>query len=74
VHFYPLAGRLTISLDKKHAVDCTAGGIVFVAAEADCKLEDLGDIRKSDNGMLCQLVYDIPVTENILKFLPWWLK
>ncbi|CAI9777305.1 unnamed protein product [Fraxinus pennsylvanica] len=56
--------------DKKLAVDCTARGAVFVVAEADCKLEDLGDITKPHNGMLCQLVYDIPVAENILEIPP----
>ncbi|CAI9777309.1 unnamed protein product [Fraxinus pennsylvanica] len=70
VHFYPLAGRLAISSDKKLAVDCTARGAVFVAAEADCKLEDLGDITKPHNGMLCQLVYDNPGAENILEIPP----
>ncbi|CAI9777311.1 unnamed protein product [Fraxinus pennsylvanica] len=70
VHFYLLAGQLTISSDKKLAVDCTAGGAVFVAAEADCKLEDLGDITKPCNGMLCRLVYDIPGAENILEIPP----
>ncbi|CAI9777310.1 unnamed protein product [Fraxinus pennsylvanica] len=70
VHFYPLVGRLTISSDKKLAVDCTVGGAVFAAAEADCKLEDLGDITKPHNGMLCQLVYDIPGAENILEIPP----
>ncbi|XP_022892060.1 omega-hydroxypalmitate O-feruloyl transferase-like [Olea europaea var. sylvestris] len=70
VHFYPLAGRLTISPEKKLAVNCTAEGAVFVAAEADCELEDLGDITKPDNGMLWQLVHEFPGAENILEIPP----
>ncbi|KAL2457278.1 Omega-hydroxypalmitate O-feruloyl transferase [Forsythia ovata] len=67
VYCYPLAGRLTISPEKKLAVDCTAEGAVFVVAVADCELQDLGDITKPDNGILGKLVYEIPGAGNILE-------
>ncbi|KAL2492207.1 Omega-hydroxypalmitate O-feruloyl transferase [Abeliophyllum distichum] len=70
VYYYPLAGRLTISPDMKLIVDCTGEGVVFVEAEADCKLEDLGDITKPDPITLGKLVYDIPGAKNILEIPP----
>ncbi|KAL3839121.1 hypothetical protein ACJIZ3_023712 [Penstemon smallii] len=44
VHYYPLA------------VDCTGEGAVFVEAEADCELTELGDITKPDPMTLGKLV------------------
>ncbi|KAL2482624.1 Omega-hydroxypalmitate O-feruloyl transferase [Forsythia ovata] len=70
VHYYPLAGRLTISPEMKLIVDCTGEGAVLVEAEADCKLEDLGDITKPDPVTLGKLVYDIPGAKNILEIPP----
>ncbi|CAI9754679.1 unnamed protein product [Fraxinus pennsylvanica] len=70
VHYYPLAGRLAISPEMKLIVDCTGEGAVFVEAETDCKLEDLGDITKPDPITLGKLVYDIPGAKNILEIPP----
>lgn len=70
VHYHPLAGRLTLSSDKKLIVDCTAEGAVFVEAEADCSIEDIGDITKPDPDTLGKLVYDIPGATNILQMPP----
>ncbi|MBA0697706.1 hypothetical protein Goari_021235, partial [Gossypium aridum] len=44
VHYYPLAGRLTISSEGKLIVDCTGEGALFVKAEANCTMEEIGDI------------------------------
>ncbi|XP_047968327.1 omega-hydroxypalmitate O-feruloyl transferase-like [Salvia hispanica] len=70
VHYYPLAGRLTISPEMKLIVDCTGEGAVFVEAEAECELRHLGDITKPDPVTLGKLVYDIPNAENILQIPP----
>lgn len=70
VHYYPLAGRLTISSDRKLIVDCTAEGAVFVEAEAECSIEEIGDITKPDPDTLGKLVYDIPGATNILQMPP----
>ncbi|KAL6584365.1 histone H3.1 [Orobanche minor] len=70
VHYYPLAGRLTISPEMKLAVDCTGEGAVFVEAEAECELEKLGDITKPDPVSLGKLVYYIPGADSILEIPP----
>ncbi|XP_042436445.1 omega-hydroxypalmitate O-feruloyl transferase-like [Zingiber officinale] len=71
VHYYPLAGRLTISAEGKLIVDCTGEGAVFVEAEADCEMEDIGDIGiKPDPATLGKLVYNVPGAKNILEIPP----
>ncbi|KAK8489594.1 hypothetical protein V6N13_024030 [Hibiscus sabdariffa] len=66
-HYYPLSGRLTISSEGKLIVDCTGEGAVFVEAEANCKMEEIGDITKPDPETLRKLVYDIPGAKNMLE-------
>ncbi|GKE49798.1 omega-hydroxypalmitate O-feruloyl transferase-like protein [Tanacetum coccineum] len=70
VHYYPAAGRLTISSEGKLIVDCNDEGAVFVEAEASCNIEDIGDHTKPDPVTLGKLVYDIPGARNILEIPP----
>lgn len=70
VHYYPLAGRLSISTEGKLIVDCTGDGVVFVEAEANCEMEKIGDITKPDPLTLGKLVHDIPGAKNILEIPP----
>jgi len=70
VHYYPLAGRLTISPEGKLIVDCTGEGAVFVEAEAECDMEEIGDITKPDPVTLGKLVYSVPGAKNILEIPP----
>ncbi|CAN0915882.1 Omega-hydroxypalmitate O-feruloyl transferase [Linum grandiflorum] len=70
VHYYPLAGRLTLTPDMKLIVDCSAEGAVFVEADADCDVSGIGDITKPDPVSLGKLVYDIPGAQNILQIPP----
>ncbi|KAJ9140136.1 hypothetical protein P3X46_030818 [Hevea brasiliensis] len=70
VHCYPLAGRLTISSEGKLIVDCTGEGAVFVEAEANCSITEIGDTTKPDPVTLGKLVYDIPGAQNILQMPP----
>ncbi|KAG2714931.1 hypothetical protein I3843_03G054900 [Carya illinoinensis] len=67
VYYYPLAGRLTISSEGKLIVDCTGEGAVFVEAEANCTMKEIGDITKPHPETLGKLVYDIPGAKNILE-------
>ncbi|KAK4395579.1 Omega-hydroxypalmitate O-feruloyl transferase [Sesamum angolense] len=73
VHYYPLAGRLTISPEMKLIVDCTGEGAVFVEAEAECELEELGDITKPDPVTLGSLFTTFPVLKTYSKSHLWWL-
>ncbi|KAK9272678.1 hypothetical protein L1049_003055 [Liquidambar formosana] len=70
VHYYPLAGRLTISSEGKLIVDCNGEGAVFVEAESDCAMNEIGDITKPDPVTLGKLVYDIHGAKNILEMPP----
>ncbi|KAH9329394.1 hypothetical protein KI387_001502 [Taxus chinensis] len=70
VHYYPLAGRVGISPEGKLNIHCTGEGAVFVEAEADCRLEDVGDMTKPDPSTLQRLVYNIPGARNILEIPP----
>ncbi|TYI90518.1 hypothetical protein E1A91_D03G128500v1 [Gossypium mustelinum] len=67
VHHHPLAGRLTISSEGKLIVDCTGEGAVFVEAEANCGIEEMGDITKPDPNILGKLVYEISGAQNLLE-------
>uniref|UniRef100_A0A2P2K4A3 Taxadien-5-alpha-ol O-acetyltransferase n=1 Tax=Rhizophora mucronata TaxID=61149 RepID=A0A2P2K4A3_RHIMU len=70
VHYYPLAGRLTISSEGKLIVDCTGEGAVFVEAAANCVITEIGDVTKPDPVTLGKLVYDIPGAQNVLQIPP----
>ncbi|KAJ9559718.1 hypothetical protein OSB04_004878 [Centaurea solstitialis] len=70
VYYYPAAGRLAISPEGKLIVDCNGNGVVFVEAEANCAIEDIGDNTKPDPVTLGKLVYDTPGAQNILEIPP----
>lgn len=43
VHFYPLAGRFReLQPTRKLVVECTGEGVVFIEADADIRMDDLG--------------------------------
>ena len=69
VHYYPLAGRLTISPQRKLIVNCDGDtdGAVFVEAEADCNMDEIGDSTKPDPITLGKLVYEIPGAKSLLQ-------
>ncbi|KAK9668929.1 hypothetical protein RND81_13G096600 [Saponaria officinalis] len=67
VHYYPLAGRLTLSSDRKLIVDCTGEGPPFVEAEADCSMVQLLGLAAADPLLLNNLVYEVPGVQSILE-------
>lgn len=70
VYYYPLSGRLTISAEGKLIVNCTGEGAIFVEADANCTMDEIGDIAKPDPMTLGKLVYNIPGAKNILEIPP----
>ncbi|KMZ68963.1 Omega-hydroxypalmitate O-feruloyl transferase [Zostera marina] len=70
VDYYPFAGRLTISDVGKLAIDCTGEGVIFVEAEANCELKDIGDISIPDPPILNKFVYMSSDSNNILQIPP----
>ncbi|KAI4343579.1 hypothetical protein L6164_010913 [Bauhinia variegata] len=67
VPYYPMAGKLTFSSEEKLIVDCTGEGALFVEAEANCAIEDIGDMTKPDPATLGKLIYDLPGAQSILE-------
>lgn len=67
VPYYPMAGTLMISLEGKLIVDNPGEGAVFVEAEADCDIEEIGDLTKPDPDALGKLVYNVPGARSILE-------
>ncbi|KAG6518783.1 benzyl alcohol O-benzoyltransferase-like isoform X1 [Zingiber officinale] len=43
VFFYPLAGRIQEIAGRKLVVECTGEGVLFVEADADVRLDQIGD-------------------------------
>ncbi|KAI3840699.1 hypothetical protein MKW92_012687 [Papaver armeniacum] len=60
VYYYPFAGRLKISEDGKLVINCTGEGGVFVEAEVDYNMDEIGDFESTNTKTLSkQFVYDI---------------
>ncbi|KAJ6748366.1 TRICHOTHECENE 3-O-ACETYLTRANSFERASE [Salix purpurea] len=70
VRYHPLAGRLMTSSEGKLIVDCSGEGALFIEAEANCKINDIGDTTQSDPATLGKLVYEIPGAQIILQIPP----
>ncbi|CAM6094727.1 unnamed protein product [Calypogeia fissa] len=64
--YYPLAGRLGISVDGKLQVNYNSQGVVFVEASSESSIDDLGDISKPDE-RLHELIYTSPDATNIFE-------
>lgn len=66
VFYYPLAGRLKEGYDRKLMVECNAEGVLFIEADANFTLEQLGDDIQPPCPYLNQLLYDVPGSDGIL--------
>ncbi|OMP05763.1 Transferase [Corchorus olitorius] len=66
VKFYPFAGCLSETWDKRMIVRCTGEGVQFVEAVSNSTLEDLGDISREDPPKLRQLIHYLDDVESIL--------
>lgn len=65
VYYYPFAGRLIKGPNRKLMVDWNGEGILLLEAEANVKLEQLGDAIQPPCPYLEQLLYNVPVSEGI---------
>ncbi|CAN1295765.1 Omega-hydroxypalmitate O-feruloyl transferase [Linum perenne] len=71
VHYYPLAGRVTVTPeDGRRAIDCTGEGVVFVEAEADCEMDKIVDLKKLDEGTRGKMVYDLHGAKTMMDYPP----
>ncbi|KAK9221218.1 hypothetical protein WN944_009644 [Citrus x changshan-huyou] len=66
VYYYPFASRLIEGPNRKLMVDCNGEGILFLEAEGNFKLEQLGGAIQPPCPYLEQLIYNIPDSEGIL--------
>ncbi|XP_057809024.1 benzyl alcohol O-benzoyltransferase-like, partial [Salvia miltiorrhiza] len=66
VFYYPFAGRLRESAAGKLVVECTGEGVVFIEADADVALQQLGDTLYPPFPYLHKLLYDVPPTAGII--------
>ena len=60
VYYYPLAGRLKKNSDGKLQINCTADGVPFLVATANCKLSSLHYLDGVDVEVAKQFVFDFP--------------
>ncbi|KAF7849186.1 hypothetical protein BT93_L1144 [Corymbia citriodora subsp. variegata] len=66
VYYYPLAGRIREGPNRKLAVDCTGEGILFVEADADISLEELGDSMRPPCGLADKVLCDVAGSGGII--------
>lgn len=64
--YYPLAGRLREGPNKKLMVDCTGEGILFVEANAEVTLDELGDAILPPCPFLDGFLFNVPGSDGIL--------
>ncbi|KAM0836361.1 hypothetical protein ACQ4PT_062358 [Festuca glaucescens] len=70
VHYYPWSllakFRLRELEDRKLAVDCTGEGVLFTEADADVRLEHLGNALQPPFKSLEELLLDVPGSSEVL--------
>ncbi|KAF2316269.1 hypothetical protein GH714_041610 [Hevea brasiliensis] len=66
VFYYPYAGRIIQGPNRKLMVDCNGEGILFIEADADITIEQLGDSIQPPCPCIEELLYDVPGSAGIL--------
>ncbi|XP_028755979.1 methanol O-anthraniloyltransferase-like [Neltuma alba] len=66
VYYYPLAGRLREGENRKLMVECNGEGVLFLEADADVSLLELGDSILPPCPYLNHFLLPLPASEAIL--------
>ncbi|KAK4430466.1 Benzyl alcohol O-benzoyltransferase [Sesamum alatum] len=66
VFYYPFAGRLREMAGRKLVVECTGEGVLFIEADADVRLQQLGDALQPPFPWLEELLYDVPGSGEVV--------
>ncbi|XP_051115189.1 rosmarinate synthase-like [Andrographis paniculata] len=66
LHFYPFAGRLTADQNNCIQINCNGDGALFVEAECDATLEELGFFPRSDVSLIPAADHSKPISEKPL--------
>ena len=66
VYYYPLAGRLMEDANKNLMVDCNGQGVLFIEANADVTLQQLGPTIQPPFPYLDEVLYNVPGSDGIL--------
>lgn len=66
VYYYPLAGRIREKPNRKLFVDCTGEGVLFIEADADITLDQLGHAILPPLPCIEELLFDVSGSSYIV--------
>ncbi|CAA2978636.1 methanol O-anthraniloyltransferase [Olea europaea subsp. europaea] len=66
VYYYPFAGRIIEGDNRKLMVDCNEEGVLFVEADANISMEQLGDNVLPPCPFMEEFLHDVPGSEGII--------
>ncbi|KAL2517339.1 HXXXD-type acyl-transferase family protein [Abeliophyllum distichum] len=66
VYYYPFAGRIIEGDNRKLMVDCNGKGVLFVEADANIKIEQLGDNVLPPCPFMEEFLHDVPGSGGII--------
>lgn len=66
VYYFPLAGRIVEGAERRLMVNCSGEGVLFVEADANVMIEQLGDSVLPPCPLKEELLHDVPGSEGII--------